>query len=171
MSWPSCRWPGATANPAPDADPSAHRRLRRRRRSGRVSRGRAHRRCRRRDPSLRFAHVGQRGCGLPRDAHAARRLHPPALDARARRPLDRGRDNRGGRRRSRGSAENGLPHAGPAAARRLRASAAASLYRAGDRPAGGDRRPARLQAHPGARAVLACRRTGADASASGSRRW
>ena len=99
-----------------------------------------------------------------RDRYAARRLHPPALDARARRPLDRGRDHGRRGRRSRGRAENGLPHAGPAAARRLRASAAASLYRAGDRPAGGDRRAAQLQADPCARALLARRRTRAHAT-------
>ena len=81
---------------------------------------------------------------LRRDQYAACRVHPAALDARARRPLDRGRDD--GRRRhgSWDSAEDGFPHSRSPAARRLRTSAAASLHRASDRPAGGSRRLARI---------------------------
>ena len=65
---------------------------------------RAHRRCRRRDPSVRFAHVGQRHRRVPRDRYAACRVHPTALDARAGRPLaprgDHGRRGPGSRGRA-----------------------------------------------------------------------
>ena len=82
MSRRFSRSPARPRNPAPRADPSARRRLRRRRGPRRLSRARAHRRGGRRDPSLRRAHVGQRRRRLPR-CRARRSSSSPARLGRA----------------------------------------------------------------------------------------
>ena len=127
---------GATATPAPlrqsrdasaaSAAPKAWRRF------SPESASRRHPR----DPSLRCAHVRERRRSLPDDRYAARRLHPSVVDTRGRRPLNRGRDNGCGRRRSWAKATDSLSDA-----RRLQLAAFARapqhryIVRAIDRPA------------------------------------
>ena len=87
--------------PGARADPAADRRLRRRGGPRGFPRGRADRRVV--DATHPFAArmSANAVAAAPRDRDAARRLHPPAVDAAGRRPLDRGRDDGGGGRRAR----------------------------------------------------------------------
>ena len=152
--------------PCARADPAKDRRLRRRRRPCSPTSGRAHRRDDRRDPSFAARMSMNALAAAPRDRRPARRLQPPAMDARRLATAgSRSHDRRCGR--ALGGRERRCSSPGTAAARGLRAPPAASLRRAGDRPAGRDRRPSRLRTDPRPRAVRARRRTQAHARRAG----
>ena len=144
------------------ADPAAGRRLRRRGGACSLSRGRRRRCGRRRDPSVRGAHLRQRDSRLPRRLRAARRLHPTALDAAGRRSLERSRLDGGGGRRARAEPRTVFLTQGGCSSPRSRARPSTAMSCA---PSTG-RRASTLfpsEADPRPRAIRARRRTRADA--------
>ena len=79
---------GRTENPVAQGVPVRSRRVRRRRRPGRLSQGTPHRPAGRRDPSLCRADLGQCGRGRAARQRPGNRAAPPRLGKDARRPLD-----------------------------------------------------------------------------------